>query len=127
TIRVEPASVVYHLGGGTLAAESPRKTYLNFRNNLAMLYKNLSGRSLWWVLSARLLLDALSALVFLVRGEQEHFRAVWRAHRDFFRMRKELQSKRGLIQLRRLGRPSEIYFGSILWRYYTGRRYSPVR
>jgi len=126
-IVVQPASVVYHVGGGTLSADSPRKTYLNFRNNLAMLYKNLSARTLWGVLSIRLVLDGLSAFVFLVQGKKEHFKSVWQAHRDFFRMKKELKSKRRENRKRRRGSPTGIYRGSIVWRYYTGRKISPVR
>ena len=125
-IWVEPASVVYHLGGGTLSAESPRKTFLNFRNNLAMLYKNLSPRSLWPVLTVRLVLDALSAAIFLMQGKAAHFRAVRQAHHAFFRMIKELKTSRLRILRDRVASPSTIYRGSIVWRYFTGRERSPI-
>lgn len=126
-VWVEPTSVVYHVGGGTLSSDSPQKTFLNYRNNLAMLYKNVSAASLWWVLSVRLILDGCSALVFLLQGKREHFRSVWRAHRAFFRMKKELKTKRKQIQGDRKVKPSGIYRGSIVWRYYTGRKISPVK
>lgn len=126
-IWVEPASTVYHVGGGTLSSDSPRKTYLNFRNNLAMLYKNLSGKSLWWVLFLRLCLDGLSALVFLLQGKTAHFKSVWQAHRAFFSLKKELKPKRREIQKYRTTKPSNIYKGSIVWRYYTGRKTSPIK
>jgi GT2 family glycosyltransferase len=126
-VWAEPASVVYHLGGGTLTAESPHKTFLNFRNNLAMLYKNLSHRSLWWVLSLRLVMDGLSAAIFLLQGKAPHFRAVWRAHGAFFKMRNDLNIKRKTISKQRTSTPSTIYRGSIVWRYFTGREISPIR
>lgn len=126
-VWVEPASTVYHVGGGTLSSDNPRKTYLNFRNNLAMLYKNLSGRSLGWILFFRLCLDGLSALVFLLQGKISHFQSVWQAHRAFFSMRKVLKSKRREIQKHRTTKPSCIYQGSIVWRYYTGRKTSPIK
>ena len=126
-IWVEPQSVVFHVGGGTLSADSPHKTFLNFRNNLAMLYKNLSGKTLWGVLILRLVLDGFSAVVFLLQGKKAHFKLVWKAHRAFFRMRKELKAKRRRIQKKRTATPSGIYRGSIVWRYYTGRKISPVK
>ena len=126
-VWAETASEVFHVGGGTLSADSPHKTYLNFRNNLMMLYKNLSARSLWWVLVFRLVLDGCSALVFLLQGRRGHFKAVWKAHRAFFRANKGLKPKRREIRLKRVGRPSGIYRGSIVWRYYTGRKISPVK
>ncbi|MDR0954991.1 MAG: glycosyltransferase family 2 protein [Rikenellaceae bacterium] len=127
TVWVEPASVVYHVGGGTLSADNPRKTYLNFRNNLFMLYKNLSQRSLHPVLALRLLLDGASALMFLLQGKPQLLRAVWHAHRDFFRQRKVLKIKRIAVKQTRIARPSGIYPGSIVWRYFTGRKISPYR
>ena len=60
-----PQSVVYHVGGATLKKENPRKTFLNFRNNLLMLYKNLPDKELEHVLFIRGILDRVAALVFL--------------------------------------------------------------
>ena len=62
-VRVEPRSCVLHVGGGTLPNNSPQKIYLNFRNNLCMLFKNLSPLSFWPVLFARMALDGAAALV----------------------------------------------------------------
>ena len=121
-VAVEPASRVYHLGAGTLAANNPRKTYLNFRNNLAMLYKNLSRRSLFWVLSARLLLDGLAALGYLFTFRGEFFKAVLRAHIDFWKWRPRLKEKRKIILQSRIAKPRNIYRGSIVLRYIFGRR-----
>ena len=89
-----PQSVAYHLGGGTLPKSSPRKTYLNFRNNLSMLYKNLPKRRLLRVLAMRIPLDWVAALKFLADGNPKDFAAVGRAHRDFFKLLPQLRGKR---------------------------------
>lgn len=121
-ICVEPAGVVYHLGGGTLPQNSAQKTYLNFRNNITMLYKNLSGRSLFWVLGARLLLDGAAALGWLVTGKAGFFKAVWRAHREFFRRRPELRAVRKQVQALKVSPPRYIYRKSIVLRYIFGSK-----
>ena len=115
--------MVYHLGGGTLQSDNPRKTYLNFRNNLMMLYKNLSGRSLFPVIFVRLLLDGVAASGWLVSGKTEMFKAVWSAHRDFFRKRRELKTSRHAVQNARRANPRFIYKGSIVFRYILGKKY----
>lgn len=108
-----PSSVVFHVGGGTLPQGSPRKTFLNFRNNLLMIAKNHPDanrilRTRWW-------LDALASLMFLAKGSWGEFRAVWRAWSEFRRLR------RGLSQSV-VGEASNAPF-SILWQYHVrGRR-----
>ncbi|KWW28909.1 MAG: glycosyltransferase group 2 family protein [bacterium P3] len=89
-----PRSTVYHVGGGTLPQSSPRKTYLNFRNNRAMLYKNLPRDRMRRTLRARLLLDWVAALSFLLQGKGKECRAVFKAHRDFRRWRPQLEAQR---------------------------------
>ncbi|MCM1520292.1 MAG: glycosyltransferase family 2 protein [Lachnoclostridium sp.] len=84
-----PASKVYHLGGGSLPAGNPRKTYLNFRNNLLMLYKNLPDSVRTGRLLKRRLLDTVAFLKFAATLDFDNARAIWRAHRDFARMRKQ--------------------------------------
>jgi GT2 family glycosyltransferase len=124
-IMVEPHSTVYHLGAGTLPP-SPQKLYLNYRNNLAMLYKNLPRRAMQLTVAVRLALNTLSAVVYLVRGQKENWRAVWRAHRDFSGMRREgLRTSRRQIQHTRIATPTGIYRGSILVRYLFGKREFP--
>ncbi len=81
-----PQSTVYHLGGGALSYDNPRKTYLNFRNNLLMIYKN--SRCRWGVLSIRFFLDIAAACMFLVTGKSGSAKAVLEARRDYKRMRK---------------------------------------
>jgi hypothetical protein len=74
-----PASVVYHVGGGALPYNNPRKTFLNFRNNLWMLKKNLPKRRLWWVMTLRFFLDYAAALFFLLKGQPANAKAVVQA------------------------------------------------
>ncbi len=87
-IWVVPASAVYHLGGGSLPASNPRKTYLNFRNNLLLLHKNLPEKDLRDTLLRRRLLDTLAWAKFAATFDFANAGAVWRAHRDFAKMRK---------------------------------------
>ena len=84
-VMVEPKSVVYHVGGGTLDASSPFKTYLNFRNNLKMLFKNLPLPYLFVVIPIRLFLDAVAAITFLKqKNGLSHFFAIAKAHFAFY-------------------------------------------
>ena len=78
-----PQSVVYHVGGGTLPQEHPRKTYLNFRNNLTMLFKNLPDEELKHVMRVRRFLDFVAFVQFLVKGDWANAKAVRKARRDF--------------------------------------------
>ncbi len=83
-IFVIPKSVVYHVGGGTLHKSNPRKTYYNFRNNLKMLFKNLPGHQLIWLIPVRLFLDGLAGLKFLLDGDYKDTWAVIKAHFAFY-------------------------------------------
>lgn len=122
-VMVEPASHVYHVGGGTLPNNSPHKLYLNYRNNLSMLFKNLRRRGLVITMLVRLVLDGASAGVFLLQGRRDLFKVVWNAHCDFHRSRHRLHEKRRAVQGSRVtGRVKTIFRGSIVWRYMTGRR-----
>ncbi|MDR2886257.1 MAG: glycosyltransferase family 2 protein [Rikenellaceae bacterium] len=126
-VTVEPASTVYHLGGGTLPNDNPQKLYLNYRNNLAMLYKNLSPGRRELTLFVRMVLDGGSALVFLLQGRPSFFRSVFRAHMDFHNRRGELAVQRRAIQSTATARSRWIYRRSILLRYFLGgRRFDSV-
>lgn len=121
-IAVEPSSIVYHLGGGTLPVNSPRKVYLNFRNNLAMLYKNLPAGSRRWVIPVRMILDGVSACMFLFQGHGGLFRQVFAAHMDFYRWKKALRPKRAEIASRTVSEPEGVFYGSVVFRYFVMRR-----
>lgn len=86
-IMAVPSSVVYHLGGGSLPASNPRKTYLNFRNNLLLLHKNLPDATRGKKLFIRRLLDTIAWGKFVATLDFKNAAAVWRAHRDFAKMR----------------------------------------
>ena len=81
-----PQSTVYHLGGGSLSYDNPRKTYLNHRNNLLMIYKNKQHP--FGVLFIRFFLDYAAALLYLLQGRPMSAKAVFEARRDYLRMRK---------------------------------------
>ena len=89
-----PESVVYHVGGGTLNAESPYKTYLNFRNNLLLLYKNLPQKSLEKTLKKRRYFDYLAAFQFFISGKTENAKSVLKARTDFIKMLPDFEEKR---------------------------------
>lgn len=84
-----PQSTVFHVGAATLKKENPRKTYLNFRNNLLMLYKNLPESELRFVMCVRSVLDCVAAFQYLVKGDTANWRAVWKARHDYKTMRKD--------------------------------------
>lgn len=89
-----PQSVAYHVGGGTLNAGNPRKTFLNFRNNLLMLYKNLPDDELRPVMRMRTVLDWVAALQFLLKLDWKNFLAVMRARRAFHKMCPDFEADR---------------------------------
>lgn len=106
---------VKHLGGGTLSRTSPRKTFLNFRNNLLMLNKNLNSQEFKRKYNIRMMLDALAAIVFLLQGKSAESKAIYKAHRDFQRVKKISKVNSMALNL-----PSKSVknINSILWQYY---------
>jgi GT2 family glycosyltransferase len=114
-----PQSKVYHVGGGTLNAENPRKTYLNFRNNLLMLYKNLTKGKLFIVLTIRYFMDYLAAMELFVTGKPKNAKAVFKARKDFRKMLPSFKSKREEIQQKTTQAViPEIVKKSIVLNYY---------
>ena len=114
-----PKSRVYHLGGGALNYESPRKTYLNFRNNLLMLYKNLPARYLLWVLLVRFFLDYVAALQLLLTGKSANARAAVKARLDYQRMKPQMKAAREEnMRLAKVPYPQTICRRSVIWDYY---------
>ena len=119
-----PESYVYHVGGGTLPKGNPMKTFLNFRNNLTMLYKCLPEEDLKRVMRWRWWLDYLAAWEMLIlKRNVGDFKAVYRARRAFKRWRKDFEADRKEIQASRVTKviPERRAF-SLLWQYYVKGR-----
>ncbi|WP_026713692.1 glycosyltransferase family 2 protein [Flavobacterium daejeonense] len=113
TIKYNPNSTVYHVGGATLQQGNPKKTYLNFRNSLLMLVKNLPEENLFSTLFIRLILDGVAGIHFLLQGKLSHFTAILKAHFSFYRLFSKTYKKRGFFQ-------SKEYYSvkSIVVNYY---------
>jgi GT2 family glycosyltransferase len=115
---VEPKSIVYHVGGGTLNYESPRKTFLNFRNSLYTIHKNhdgfLFGKILW-----RMVLDGIAGVKFITAFKFKHFRAILNAHSAYYSQLGTLNKKRRAIKKEsRTFNSTGHYKASILWAYF---------
>ncbi|MGV3706670.1 MAG: glycosyltransferase family 2 protein [Arcticibacter sp.] len=111
-----PDSTVYHVGGGTLETENPYKTYLNFRNNLSMLLKNLDTNRCFYVIFMRFWLDFITLLKFAAAGKFKHAAAISKAHRSFFSDLRRNRAKRAAS-----GMPFNdkgLYKKSIVWQYF---------
>jgi GT2 family glycosyltransferase len=113
-----PSSTVYHVGGGTLPYNSPKKSYLNFRNSLTMITKNHQG-ILLPKLTYRLILDGIAAVKFLSKGEFKHVGAVFKAHMHYYGNMKSTLKKRKIIKAQITTFNSiGLYTGSILTAYF---------
>ncbi len=119
-VMVEPRSVVYHLGGGTLPNDSPLKLYLNYRNNLMMLFKCAPAWQRCLVAVMRPVADAMAAAVYLAKGQTQLAKAVWQAYKEFFLRHKELSRKRKAVRQNIKAESRTIYKGSIILRYALG-------
>ena len=118
-VRSVAGSVVYHVGGATLNAGHPRKTFLNFRNNLLMLYKNLPEADLRSVFFVRGVLDYVAAAMFLLKGEWGSVKAVFRARREYRRLKGEFRASREENLQKAVSMDvAERSRYSILWRYH---------
>ncbi len=118
-IMVCPQSVVYHVGGGTLPKKSARKTYLNFRNNLSLLYKNLPKNQLFKAFVLRFILDGVAALKFFLEGGFEDLIAVLKAHLFFYNNFGKLKRKRKELKQKTVSR---VYNGNIVFEHYILRK-----
>jgi len=116
-----PKSIVYHVGGGTLNAESPFKTYLNFRNNLVLIQKNLSSGKASLVIFIRLWLDLIALIKFLFAGKPGNALAISKAHFSFFgKLFRNIKKSRD-IDVSNFN-SSGLYRGSIVWQYFIRKR-----
>ncbi|SEA55692.1 hypothetical protein SAMN05443667_105233 [Flavobacterium gillisiae] len=113
TIKYNYKSMVYHVGGATLKQGNPKKTYLNFRNSLLMLTKNVPKESLYAVLFSRMILDGIAGLQFIFQGKFSHFSAILKAHYSFYTLFSRTYKKRGSFQTKK-------YYNikSIVYQYY---------
>jgi len=122
-VVVCPESKIFHLGGGSLSYGSPRKIYLNFRNNLFLLYKNLPEGRLYKTLIPRMILDGVAALQFLLTGQFSAFIKVMAAHRDFYKSLGKLKKQRAELLPKIVSAiHPEIYKGSIIFDFYIARK-----
>lgn len=120
-----PQSHVYHVGGATLKKENPQKTYLNFRNNLLMIYKNAPDCQLKKIMLFRKVFDNVAALKFLASGDYAAFKAVRKARRDFKAMRSGYDKARAEnMKLAVTTRIPEVLKSSILYKYYLGFKHT---
>lgn len=109
-----PQSKVYHLGGGTLPNNSPRKLYLNYRNNLLMLHKNLPESIRDSRIRIRLFLDAISATIYLLTGRFSYFKAVCKAHKEFREISQNVEPSPFEAEMNNIG----YYDKWIVWRFF---------
>ena len=116
---VQPLAKVYHVGGGTLNYESPKKTFLNFRNNLMMIHKN-HPKSLFFKIFLRLCLDGVAGIMFMLQGKPKHCFAIIQAHFAYYGKIPRLTAKRKAVQANRKGTnvTKGLYNGSILSAYF---------
>jgi GT2 family glycosyltransferase len=122
SIMVCPTSEVYHVGGGTLPKGNRQKVYLNFRNNLIMLFKNLSLSVKWYIILIRLCLDAIAAWkALLTQGQINYFLGVAHAHIGFFYWVICKQST-SIFPASTIGRPQGMLHASIVWQYFIKKR-----
>ena len=103
-------SIVYHVGGATLEKSNPKKTFLNFRNSLFMLTKNIPKSQLFFVLFCRMILDGLAGIQFLIQGKFSHFVAILKAHFSFYALFKKIYAKRNKQQRKHYFQTKSIVF-----------------
>lgn len=118
-IQFTPYSKVFHLGGGTLSYDNPKKLYLNFRNSLWLLYKNLPRHKFYKVIIFRMLLDGVAAFKLLSELNVGGFLSVFKAHFSFYRSHKMLREKRDYLKT--ISTPQwhdEMSQKSIIWKFY---------
>lgn len=118
-----PASVVYHVGGGTLPRGNSLKTYLNFRNNQIMLYKNLPWSQKIWKIPFRIFLDAVSAWKGLLKGDGGYFLAILRGHFSFVKWIL-FRQKESIFPVKKNEQLAGLYHGNVVWQHFAkGKKY----
>ena len=120
-IFVEPSSIVFHVGGGTLAMGSSKKVFLNFRNNLVMLSKNLSFSEAWWKIPFRIFLDIVAGCQALFNGKISTFLSIASAHLNYLVWIFSHKRMKRLPKIK-MDRIKGVYNGSIVWQYFIKKR-----
>jgi GT2 family glycosyltransferase len=113
-IKYIGTSSVFHVGGETLSAVNPKKTFYNFRNSLFVLLKNVQGAKLWFIIFARLVLDGLAGIRYLLAGKPEHTLAIVKSHLSFYALFLKIYKKR---PLKTVALTYSFVF-SIVWKYF---------
>jgi len=117
-IKYIGSSTVYHVGGATLDTLNPKKTFLNFRNSLLNLVKNLPSAKLFPIIFSRLVLDGLAGVKFLLEGKPNHFFAILKAHFSFYiHLSKFLKKRKESLK-----KPNYYKHKSVVWQYYAKGR-----
>lgn len=118
-----PSSVVYHVGGGTLPRGNSLKTFLNFRNNQIMLYKNLPWSQKWWKIPFRIFLDSVSAWKGLLMGDGGYFLSILKAHFSFLKWI-FFKRRQSVFPEKKGAEPAGLYKGNIVWEHFVkGKKY----
>lgn len=117
-----PQSIVYHVGGGSLPQGNPRKIFLNYRNSLIMLAKNYSVAEKLWKLPFRLVLDGISVLPPLLKGDIQYLWSVLKAHFSFYRWLLIKKDHR-FFPSKRSNQPAGVYKGSIVWQFFIKKKW----
>lgn len=112
-----PTSVVYHVGGATLNNSNPKKTFLNFRNSLLMLTKNLPKGKLFPIIFTRLCLDGIAGIQFIFQGKFKHCFAILKAHFEFYHLLSRNLKKRNSYQ-----KTDYFHTKSIVWSYFIQKK-----
>jgi GT2 family glycosyltransferase len=120
-IYAEPASFVFHVGGGTLSKGNKRKTFLNFRNNLIMLSKNLPLSQKFWKIPLRIAMDNLAGFQALIKGDFQTMAAIQSAHYNFIKwiFKRKNEDRLPEIYLKKM---KGVYAGSIVWQYFINKK-----
>lgn len=120
-IYAVPSSVVYHVGGGTLPVGNERKVFLNFRNNLVMLAKNLTASEKWTKIPFRIFLDNIAAMQALTKGDLKTFKAIEKAHLNFMNWNFKDKKKDGLSKIKLKGLAG-VFDGSIVRKFFIEKK-----
>jgi GT2 family glycosyltransferase len=119
SIKYNGLSTIYHVGGATLNEESPKKTFLNFRNSLFMLTKNLPKEKLFRIVFSRMVLDGIAGIRFLLQGKFTHLLAILKAHFHYYHLINRNLKKRSDFQLK-----SYFEINSIVYNYFIKKRHN---